>query len=78
MVSEAVLRDLVKESKANEAVFKTRVRKALRSSYSSHYRWMLPLLPDALQFRSNNSAHRPVIDTVDLLGRYAEQQAASP
>src|SRR5215467_4239249 len=33
VVSEATLRDLVKEAKATEAVFKTRVRKALRSSY---------------------------------------------
>ncbi len=73
VVSEAVLRDLVKEAKANEAVFKTRVRKALRSSYSSYYRRMLPRLLGALQFRSNNSAHRPVIEALDLLGRYAER-----
>ncbi len=44
VVSEATLRDLVKEAKATEAVFKTRVRKALRSSYSSYYRRMLPRL----------------------------------
>ena len=73
VVSEATLRDLVKEAKATEAVFKTRVRKALRSSYSSYYRRMLPRLLGALQFRSNNSAHRPVIEALDLLGRYAER-----
>ena len=73
VVSEATLRDLVKEAKATEAVFKTRVRKALRSSYSNYYRRMLPRLLGALQFRSNNSAHRPVIEALDLLGRYAER-----
>ena len=75
VVSEATLRDLVKEAKATEAVFKTRVRKALRSSYSSYYRRMLPRLLGALQFRSNNSAHRPVIEALDLLGRYAGRPA---
>ena len=73
MVSETTLRDLVKEAKANEGVFKTRVRKALRSSYSSYYRRMLPRLLGALQFRSNNTAHQPVVEALDLLGRYAER-----
>ncbi len=61
VVSEATLRDLVAEAKANEAAFKTRVRKVLRSSYSSHYRRMLPELLIALEFRSNNKDHQPVI-----------------
>ena len=73
VVSETTLRDLVKEAKANEGVFKTRVRKALRSSYSSYYRRMLPRLLGALQFRSNNTAHQPVVEALDLLGRYAER-----
>jgi TnpA family transposase len=73
VVSEGTLRDLVKEAKVNEAAFKTRVRTALRSSYSSHYRRMLPRLLGALQFRSNNVAHRPVIDALDLLSRYADR-----
>ncbi len=34
---------------------------------------MLPRLLGALQFRSNNSAHRHVIEALDLLGRYAER-----
>ena len=73
VVSEATLRDLVKEANANEVVFRARVRKALRSSYSSYYRRMLPGLLGALEFRSNNSAHRPVIEALELLGRYAHR-----
>jgi TnpA family transposase len=73
VVSEATLRDLVKEAKANQVVFKSRVRNALRSSYSSYYRRMLPHLLGALEFRSNNSAHKPVIEALELLGRYADR-----
>ncbi len=76
VVGEATLRDLVAEAKANEAAFKTRVRKVLRSSYSGHYRRMLPRLLGALEFRSNNTAHQPIIEALDLLRRYAERSGA--
>ncbi len=76
VVGEATLRDLVAEAKANEVAFKTRVRKVLRSSYSSHYRRMLPKLLDALEFRSNNKAHQPVADALALLRRYATRPGA--
>jgi TnpA family transposase len=71
VVGEAILRDLVAEAKANESEVKTRVRKVLRSSYSGHYRRMLPRLLGALEFRSNNSAYQPIIDALGLLRRYA-------
>ncbi len=73
VVGEATLRDLVAEAKANETTFKTQVRKVLRSSYSGHYRRMLPRLLNALEFRSNNTAHQPVIEALDLLRRYADR-----
>jgi len=67
-------RDLVREAKANEAAFRARVRTVLRSSYSNHYRRMLPRLLAALDFRCNNTAYRPVMDAVGLLRRYAERE----
>ncbi len=70
VVGEATLRDLVREAKANERVFQARVRTVLRSSYSNHYRRMLPSLLAALRFGCNNTAYRPVMDAVDLLPRY--------
>lgn len=76
VVGEDTLRDLVAEGRANEATFKTRVRTVLRSSYSSHYRRMLPRLLSSLEFRSNNSAHQPIIEALRLLGRYAERPGA--
>lgn len=71
VVGEKTLRELVKEAKANDQVFAARVRTVLRSSYSNHYRRMLPALLAALDFRSNNSAYRPVMVATELLARYA-------
>jgi len=47
----------------------------LRASYGHHYRRMLPVLLEALRFRSNNEAHRPVIRALRLLKAHAESQA---
>jgi predicted TIM-barrel fold metal-dependent hydrolase len=71
VVAEKTLRELLKEAKANEQVFQARVRTVLRGSYSNHYRRMLPPLLDALEFRCNNTAYRPVMQALDLLARYA-------
>lgn len=68
---EKTLRELAKEAKANDQVFQARVRTVLRSSYSNHYRRMLPALLAALDFRCNNTAYRPVMVAMELLQRYA-------
>jgi len=72
VVGEGTLRDLVREAKANKVAFDTRVRAVLRSSYSNYYRRGLPGILAALEFRSNNTAYRPVMEALDLLGRYSE------
>ncbi|QES17722.1 Tn3 family transposase [Streptomyces venezuelae] len=72
VVGEKMLRDLVAEAKANEKVFKAKVRTTLRSSYSSYYRQMLPPLLRTLGFKCNNTAYRPVMDAMALLEKYAE------
>jgi hypothetical protein len=72
IVSETTLRQLVKEAKASEQIFQQRVRKVIRGSYSNHYRRMLPRLLETLQFRCSNSAYRPVMDALELLGRHVE------
>lgn len=70
VVGEKTLRALVAEAKANEHAFQARVRTVLRSSYSGYYRRMLPALLDALSFRCNNTAYRPVMQALELLHRY--------
>jgi len=72
VVSEATLRDLVREAKASEALFRQRVRKEVRGSYSNHYRRMLPRILDALEFRCANSIYRPVMDALELLSRHVD------
>lgn len=72
VVGEKTLRDLVAEAKANEKVFKAKVRTTLRSSYSSCYRQMLPPLLKTLDFNSNNTAYRPVMHALVLLEKYAK------
>lgn len=71
VVGEATLRDLVREAKANQQAFQTRVRRVLSGSYTNHYRRMLPQLLAALTFRSHNVAYRPVMDALEVLRHYA-------
>ncbi len=54
VVGETTLRDLVREAKANQQAFQTRVRTMLSGSYTNNYRRMLPQLLAALTFRSHN------------------------
>ena len=70
-VGEGTLRELVKEAKSAGPVFRLNVHSRLVASYRGHYRRMLPPILDALEFRSNNAAHRPVIGALAVLGRYA-------
>lgn len=72
VVGEKTLRELVAEAKANEKVFKAKVRTTLRSSYSSYYRQMLPPLLNTLGFKCENTAYRPVMDAMKLLKKYAD------
>ena len=76
VVGEATLRELVREAEADEDAFRRRVRTVLASSYSAHYRRMLPRLLAAFTFRCNNTAWRPVIDALELLGRWSATPGA--
>lgn len=75
LVGEDTLRDLAKEAEATESRRRARVRLSLTGSYSDYYRKMLPKLLEALDFRCNNTRHRPVMNAVDLLHRYKDQPA---
>lgn len=70
VVGLETLKDLVKEFKASGPTYHQVVHTVIRSSYSNHYRRMLPQILDVLEFRSNNTARRPVIDALDLLKAY--------
>ena len=72
---EQNLRDIVREHTSTRKEYRAKVHTVLRASYGHHYRRMLPVLLEALRFRSNNEAHRPVIRALRLLKAHAESQA---
>ena len=72
VVGEQTLRDLVKEWKATGPTYRTTLRTVIRNSYQGHYRRMVPKLLAALEFRSNNERHRPVMQALELVKRFAD------
>ena len=70
-MSETTLKNLVKEYKSTGNTYRKRVYTVMRSSYGRHYRRILPLILQQLEFRSNNEVHRPVIQALELLKKYA-------
>ncbi|MBF6259631.1 hypothetical protein IU468_25425 [Nocardia farcinica] len=52
------------------------VKAMLRSSYANHYRSRLIKLLSVLEFCSNNTMHRPVLDALELIGKYAGREPA--
>jgi len=75
VVGEQTLRDLVKEWKSTGPTYRTTLRTVIRNSYKGHYRRMVPEILERLEFRSNNEHHRPVIDALALLRRFADSKA---
>ncbi len=75
VVSQKTLRDLVAEYKATGTAYRQRVHTIMRTSFAHRYRRMIPQLLGALEFRSNNDIHRPVIEALSLLKKYAYSKA---
>lgn len=75
VVSQKTLRDLVAEYKATGTAYRQRVHTVMRSSFASHYRWLIPQLLEVLEFCSNNDIHRPVIQALELLKKYARSKS---
>jgi TnpA family transposase len=68
---QVVLRDLVAEFKSSGPTYQRTVKATLKSSYTNHYRTGLIKLLSVLEFRSNNTMHRPVLDALELVSKYA-------
>ena len=71
VVGEQTLKDLVRERRATGPAYRVTLRTVIRNAYRGHYRRMLPQLLETLTFRSNNVLHRPVIEALELVRRYA-------
>ena len=79
VVDEQTLQALVREYHSKGPTYQRRVHTVLRSSYSHHYRQMLPMLLGTLAFRSDNVAHQPVTQALAWLQahRHSRQQFVS-
>jgi TnpA family transposase len=73
VVGPSTLAELVREGRASESALRARTRVRLRASYSSYYRRVIPELLQALEFRSSNTRHAPVIDALALMRRYTRR-----
>jgi hypothetical protein len=76
VIGEQTLRDLVAEWQATGGSYKKQVQTVICNSYRSYYRRMLPRVLDTLEFRSNNDRHRPVLQAIEILKKYAESKAS--
>ena len=74
VVSIQTLKNLVAEYKSTGLAYKRRVHNVMRSSFANHYRRMIPQLLEMLEFRSNNNQHRPVINALEVLKKYAHSK----
>ena len=72
-VSESIIEELVKEADA-EGGYEREVRLVARSSYSHHYRRIVPVLLEVLDFQSNNERHRPTIQALALLEKHRDRK----
>ncbi|MEC5293839.1 hypothetical protein VSX64_25215 [Aurantimonas sp. C2-6-R+9] len=69
VAGEQTLHDLVREYQSGP-MYRKSLRTTIRGSYTRHYRRMVPALLDALDFRSNNALHRPVIEALGVVRRH--------
>ena len=74
VVSEDKLGELVREYRASGPAYRRQIHTVVRGSYRHHYRRMVPLLLEALEFRSNNAQHRPVIEAIDWLRQHKDDR----
>lgn len=72
VINQQTLQDIVKEHESTGSNYRQKVYSVMRGSYGHHYRRMVPELLEVLTFRSNNLVHRPLIQALELLKKYAQ------
>jgi TnpA family transposase len=72
VASPEIIGKLVQEYRALNG-YSEEVHSAMRGSYGSYYRRMLPKLLEVLDLRSNNAAHRPLLDAIEKLKSSLDQ-----
>lgn len=70
VVDPATLREILKELRYNNTVYREQVYGTMRSSYGATYRKALSELLQMLVFRSNNEQHQPIIKALSIIEQY--------
>ena len=73
VVGQARLEALVEEARQT-GTYRQAVQTRIGSSYSYHYRQMLPPILEVLEFRSNNARHQPLIGALKVVETYLEDK----
>jgi len=72
VVSEQTLKDLVKEFRLSGTEYSDQIYLKMRSSYSHHYRQLLPELLSVLDIKTNHSHNQHIIKAWQILKTHAE------
>lgn len=70
-----VLLDLVREFESKGPTYRQARQRSFKASYTNHYRAGLIQILEALEFRSNNTAHRPVLEALELIKQYKAEHS---
>ena len=70
-----VLLDLVREFESKGPTYRQARQRSFKASYTNHYRAGLIQILEALEFRSNNTVHRPVLEALELIKRYKAERS---
>src|SRR5699024_906849 len=72
VVDPATLREILKELRYNNTVYREQVYGTMRSSYGATYRKAHSELMQMLVFRSNNEQHQPIIKALSIIEQYMD------
>jgi hypothetical protein len=70
-----VLLDLVREFESKGPTYRQARQWSFKASYTNHYRAGLVQILEALELRSNNTVHRPVLEALELIKRYKAEHS---
>jgi hypothetical protein len=70
-----VILDLVREFESKGPTYRQARQRSFKASYANHYRAGLIQILEALEFRSNNTVHRPVLEALELIKRYKAEHS---
>ena len=70
-----VLLDLVREFELKGPAYRQARQRSFKASYTNHYRAGLIRILEALEFRSDSTVRRPVLEALELIKRYKAEHS---